>query len=284
MFSLRQVIAVLCLALAPAALDSQSTTAPASRSCEEIESFLLNGKLGTLSPARKGITGVQQSTMEHNGLQHTVYVSTIDDRKTTFQSAQGTELNFRDSWKFNVAGYRLARLLGLNMVPPYVESRVSGKSASFTWGVPNVAMDEVERKRKNIDPPDLAAWNRQMYVVRVFDQLIHNMDRNLTNLLITTDWQIWMIDHGRAFRLHKSLKEVKNLVQCDRRLLARMRELDKPLLQKHLRPYVTDGEIDGLLGRRDRLVAFFEKEVAAKGEAAILYDLDRSSQPCGVGL
>ena len=36
---------------------------------------------------------------------------------------RGTELNFRDTWKFNVAGYELAKMLQLNMVPPYVERR-----------------------------------------------------------------------------------------------------------------------------------------------------------------
>ena len=43
-------------------------------------------------------------------------------------------------------------------------------------------------------------------------------------------------------------------------------------------------EIDGLLARRDKIVAFFDKEIAAKGEAAVLFDLPRSGQPCGVGL
>jgi hypothetical protein len=37
--------------------------------------------------------------------------------RMTYQTAMGTELNFRDTWKFNVAGYKLDRLLGMNMVP-----------------------------------------------------------------------------------------------------------------------------------------------------------------------
>ena len=36
--------------------------------------------------------------------------------------------------------------------------------------------------------------------------------------------------------------------------------------------------------RRDKIVAFFDKEIAAKGEAAVLFELPRSGQPCGVGL
>jgi hypothetical protein len=44
-------------------------------------------------------------------------------------------------------------------------------------------MDEEERI-KNLNAPDLDAWNQEMYVVRVFDQLIFNIDRNLGNLRI----------------------------------------------------------------------------------------------------
>ena len=39
-----------------------------------------------------------------------------------------------------------------------------------------------------------------MWVVRLFDQLIYNTDRNLGNLLIDKDWRLWMIDHTRAFK------------------------------------------------------------------------------------
>jgi len=34
-----------------------------------------------------------------------------------------------------------------------------------------------------------------------------------------------MIDFTRAFRAHKDIAQVKNLVQCDRRLLAKMKEV-----------------------------------------------------------
>ena len=35
---------------------------------------------------------------------------------------------------------------------------------------------------------------------------------------------------------------------------------------------LTDGEIKGVLGRRDKIVKFFDDEVAEKGEAKVLYD------------
>ena len=47
---------------------------------------------------------------------------------------------------------------------------------------------------------------------------------------------------------------------------------------------LTGMEIDGLLARRDKIVKFFEDEVAKKGEGAVLFDLPRVGQPCGEGL
>jgi hypothetical protein len=145
-------------------------------------------------------------------------------------------------------------------------------------------MMEKDRLSRKLQPPDLESWNRQMYTARVFGQLISNSDANLTNFLITSDWQLWMIDFTRAFRAGKDIPNSKDLVQCDRKLLAKLRELNKPLLQQRLKSYINNMEMDALLARRDKIVAFFDQEIAAKGEAIVLFDLPRSGQACGVGL
>jgi hypothetical protein len=93
------------------------------------------------------------------------------------------------------------------------------------------------------------------------------MDRSLPNLEIDKQWRIWMIDHGRSFRLHRTLKAPGDLVQCDRSLLAKLKALDQAALEKELRPYLNREEIRGLLARRDLIVKFFE----GKGES-VLYD------------
>ena len=64
----------------------------------------------------------------------------------------------------------------------------------------------------------------------------------------------------------------KNLVRCDRQLLAALRRLDKPTLTEHLSDYLDKFQIEGLLARRDKIVEYFEKAIAREGESAILYD------------
>ena len=171
----------------------------------------------------------------------------------------GREMNFRDSYKFNIGAYRLARLLGLgDMVPPSVERKILGSTAAVTWWVDDVLIDEGQRGKK-ADPPDKDRWGRQYQIMRVFDQLIYNMDRNVGNILYDKDWRLWMIDHTRAFRLYTTLQDPKLLERCDRQLLANLKKLDSQTLSTELKGFVEAGEIKGLLARRDRIVAFFEK-------------------------
>ena len=159
------------------------------------------------------------------------------------------------------------------MIPISVERKVQGETAAVTWWIDDILMTEGQRKRRKISAPNSDLWNKQMYCLRVFDQLIYNFDRNLGNVPITTDWRIHMIDHTRAFRREKKLKAEKDLVQCDRRLLAAMRGLTYETLESELRPYLSKSEIKGLLARRDLIVEYFDNAVAEKGEQAVLYDL-----------
>ncbi|MGO9256926.1 MAG: hypothetical protein ACLQU1_11575 [Bryobacteraceae bacterium] len=238
---------------------------------EQMEQFLQTAKIVKIKELSVGVTHSRRATLSDGTIQHDAHVQSIDEAKPKFEGALGTEINFRDTWKFNVAAYRLARILDIgDMVPPSVERKVEGTSCAVTWWIDNTMM-EVDRKKKKLEAPDKDSWNREMYVLRVFDQLIYNTDSNLTNLLIDPEWHIWMIDHTRAFRLYTTLLDQKNLVMCDRKLLAKLRTLDAPMLRP-LKPYVGDGEIKGVLGRRDKIVKFFDDQVAQKGEAQILYD------------
>jgi hypothetical protein len=254
-----------------------------SLTCAQMEEFLRLGKIGQQKSIPKGITLPTRAKLEYNGVEHDAAVQTVNIAKPSFQTSKGTELNFKDIWGYNVAGYELAKMLELNMLPPYVERKVGGQPASLSWWV-NDSMMEIDRKNRQMEPPDLDSWNKQMYAVRVWHQLIFDTDPNLTNILIAKDWQIWIIDCTRAFRINKTLRDSKDLVQCDRKLLAKLRTLDKDMLKEKLSRWLTKTEIEALAARADKIVDFFDKEKAAKGEGAVLYDFPRTSQACGTGL
>jgi hypothetical protein len=237
---------------------------------EQQETFLREARIIRTRAAPGGVTGSLRVTLSDGVFTHDAHVQAVDEAKPTFRGERGVELNFRDTWRFNVAAYRLALLLGLDMVPATVERRSQQGPAAFTWWVDDVQMDEATRVKKKIRAPDTLAWNQQLYVVRVFDQLIYNVDRNLENLLITNEWRVWMIDHTRAFRLHRTLRTPGDLQGCDRALLARLEALDEPTLRRELSPWLERGAIDALLARRDVIVALFRQ---APPDA--LFDLKR---------
>ena len=205
----------------------------------EQEQFLKVGKITRAKETSKGVTGSNRVTMTAGGITHEAHVQCIDEAKQSFQTDRGTELNFKDTYKFNIAAYRLARLLGIRNLPVTVERKVQGKTCAVDWWVDDVMMDEAKRVKSKRQAPDIEAWNEQMYLVRVFDQLIFNVDRNLTNLLILNDWEIVMIDHSRSFRLAHTLENPKNLVRCDRTLLQNLRALKRDDAIKALMPYCT---------------------------------------------
>ncbi|MCZ6751327.1 MAG: hypothetical protein O7E51_05795 [Acidobacteria bacterium] len=260
------------LLTAPPSLISQEVDSRVQLSREQQEEFLRTAEIIRIWELSEGITNSHRATLTDGQLTHDAHIQMIDISRKEFKTLQGTELNFRDTYKHNIAAYLLDKALDLGMIPVSVERKVKGRTAALTWWVDDVLMTEKERMRRKIESPDAEQWNRQIYCVRVFDQLIYNTDRNLGNLVITKDWTVWMIDHTRAFRLYKTLRNPKNLVKIDRRLLAALRELTYETLATELQQHLKEWEMEALLARRDRIVEFFEKEIAEKGEKTVLYD------------
>jgi hypothetical protein len=132
-------------------------------------------------------------------------------------------------------------------------------------------MDEGERLQRKIAVPNADAWNRQMYRIRVFDQLVYDTDPNLTNVLIGEDWQVWRVDFTRAFRLFKNVQDTKDLVRCDRNLFAKLQTLDAKEVSQRTKNYLNKDEVQALFERRDKIVAIFQKLISEKGESSVLY-------------
>jgi len=235
--------------------------------------FLLTAKIVAHKNIPRGITHPVQVTLSDGTVTHAAAFSNVDEHVSImhFQSGK-TELNFVDSYKYNVAAYRVAQLLGLDdMMPVTVEREVDHTKGSLAWWVDDVAMDEGDRLKKHAEPPDPAAWNNQMYRMRVFSQLVADTDRNVGNVLITKDWKLWMIDFTRGFRRNKNLLEPKDVTHCDRQLFERLKALNKDDLAKNTKGFLGGSEIDALMARRDELVKLINQLVAEKGEDQVLY-------------
>lgn len=224
------------------------------------EHFLLTADISDMQYAGKGITDSSKATLTEGNISHPAHIQSVDIYMPLFKGKDGSqEQDFKDSWKFNVAAYRLAKLLNLtDMVPVSVSRIVNGKPSSIDWWVDDVLMDERTRVEQKIRPPEMVRWNGQMDTIRIFDQLIYNMDRSEENLLITKTWDVWMIDHTRAFRKWTSLRNPAAITHCKPPLLQALKHLRRADVARDLGPFLTDAEIDGLMARRDLIVSKLE--------------------------
>lgn len=244
---------------------------------EQMEAFLRTAKVIRTRGTEKGITGSVRATLSDGTLTHDAHIQSIDQRKTTFQGRDGLEFNFRDSWQFNIAAYKIDRLLGLQLVPVAVKRSWRGTTSAFSWWVDDVLMDEGERLKQKVLPPNVACWSEQTRLLRMFDQLIENTDRNIGNTLITRRWRLWAIDHTRAFRYSKTLRNPATLTGIDRTVLARLETLDFETVKRAVEGHITDADIRNLLVRRDAMVEHFKK----LGDAALFDRRDPRSGCAG---
>ena len=264
------VLCVILLLPAPANGRGQAGTPSSLDTRDEREAFMSKASILTSAPTDGRPSW--RVTLDDGSRKHDASVVTEDGSGPT-----------RGNYRFNVAAYELDKLLGLNLVPPTVERPVNGRPASVTWWLDDFAMNELDRRRKRIDPPDHDRWDRQVQAVRVFDELISNTYRDTApplylnsvwdNLLITADWTVWITDHTGAFRTRQVLQDPDTLVRCPRSLLGRLRELTRPRLQQTLARYLASQQLDALEVRRGLLVKHFDSQIESRGEGVVLYDL-----------
>ena len=236
------------------------------------EQFLLKGRIAATKDAREGVTLSRIVTFEHNGAKHMGLFKTIDESKPgATKLADGTiDVGFQDSWQTEIAAYQVDLIIGLGLVPATVERRIGTNVGSVQWFV-EYKMKEAERIEKKVSPPDLETWNRTMFKVRLFDQLISNVDRHLKNILVTENFEVRLIDHSRSFRTNRELTRPQDLTRFSKALLEGIQKLEKQDLKKKTGRWLRDDQIDRMLQRRDAILALAKKHIAERGEGNVIY-------------
>lgn len=213
-----------------------------------------------------------------------------DGRRTfgLWKDIDGRDGDVLDCWRYEIAAYRLDRLLGLNMTPVTIERPFKDKPGSLqlwmddTATVKSLGPKIAERTRdRSIE------WNRLAYVQRVFDDLLANEDRNANNILVTLDGRMILIDHSRAFRTAR--RYLRNLVfgpqglmkapdgspylfkTLPRAFVERIRGLDAARIRGTVGTALTEAEIEAVLARKTLVLREVEAMIAKGGENQVLY-------------
>ncbi|OFV86251.1 MAG: hypothetical protein A2V74_07785 [Acidobacteria bacterium RBG_16_70_10] len=180
----------------------------------------------------------------------------------------GLYSGYWESYKSEIAAWEIDKLVGLGMVPPAVERRLQSDLGAVILWVENVKGWSIKEPARG---PDLEAWNRQVSKMKMFDQLIGNIDRNQGNLLYDGEYHLILIDHSRAFTGEKNLNRMAKPTRIDRELWEKMSALTLEQLQPALGRLIGKGEIRAIIERRDRMRRAIEALVAEKGEATVFY-------------
>ncbi len=242
---------------------------------EEAEAFLKNAKVVSIRKLKsKAVTRPRKIELSDGERTYFAVFKTIDDYDPKREFADGqVELQFSDSYEYEIAAYQLDKLLGLGIVPPAVERRIKGEKGALSFWVEG-AMTEWDRLMvKKIHPPDMIAWNHQMYTIRLFLQLIYDTDfNNLNNLLVTPDWKVYSIDASRAFRNYKELQQEEALHHFSRPVLAALQDLNFEELGAKLKKWLSKRQIEAIWARRTLILELAERRIAENGEENVLYD------------
>ena len=103
------LLLTLCLSAGVTAAQAPAAPLVPTLGCAEIETFLKTAKIGRPKDVPVGVTLPSKAPLDDGKMQHDVLIQTVDVSKASYQTRHGTELNFRDAWQFNVAGYELAK-------------------------------------------------------------------------------------------------------------------------------------------------------------------------------
>jgi len=225
---------------------------------DTIEKFLAEGRVDKMEAVPVGVTKPQRATLEPGG---------PASRFAWKALTPGYSKGYMESYKAEIAAYKFDRMLDLHMVPPIVERTIEGKKGAAVLWIENTKGWSVERPPQGPEPK----WSIQLTRMKMFDQLIANIDRNQGNLIYDDDWHLFLIDHSRAFIDKKDLKNMAPLGRVDRQLWAKMQALTLDHLNQGLGDWVGDKEKKALLLRRDKMAEQIKQMVAKRGES-VFYD------------
>lgn len=259
------LLAVFALALSVTTLSGQvAVPAPAPGKCsliwpsleDKFEQQLTDGKILKMEDVPIGVTKPQRAFLD-NGL-------TFAWKPLT----PGFNKGFMESYKAEIAAYKLDRALEMHMVPPIVERIEKNKAGAAVYWIENTRPWSVANPPQGPEPQ----WSMQLTRMKMFDLLIANIDRNQGNLMYDADWHLFLIDHSRAFIDKKDLKNIAPLGRVDRKLWEKMQALTIEDLDRILGKWTGDKEKKALIIRRDLMAKNIAELVKKHGEKFVFYD------------
>ncbi len=182
----------------PRVEDPREWTRPDGMSDAQIEAFLAGAPIVAREELSVGVTKPLRLTLEQGGRRIRAVFKSLDTDPGIERKRWERRFDPADRYVYDVAAYKLDRILGLQMVPVAVLRSIDGTEGVLQYWVEDT-ISETERIQQRREYAGECRYADQHALMNAFDVLIHNVDRNTGNILYDRDWQLWMIDHSRAF-------------------------------------------------------------------------------------
>lgn len=243
---------------------------------EALLDFMRSAEVRFVGKTEKGVNRPRRVELRDPSRTVDGVFRTVDTFKERHRTPSGRVVAFlRDSYRFEVAAYRVDRLLGLRRVPPTVLRTVGGREGSLQLWVHGV-VDEERRRESGHRPAHSLRWLEQAAERRLFDRLIANVDRNLGNSLMETDTEhVWLIDHTRAFAEMSTIERLDSITRCPRSAYQALQSSSEGDLRARLGTVLRPGEFDALIARWREMASHLEDLVKVHGERTVLYESKR---------
>jgi hypothetical protein len=220
---------------------------------------------------------------------YAVYLKQGDvEQKACWKNPSGIPEGFLEGWQYEIAAYRLDKLIGLNMIPPTVERKFEGRRGALSyWATTEYSLLKKEEKKIDFPEEALPRTEKMKYLTRAWDCLVGNEDRTQQNVLYTKDWRTILIDHSRSFRssgeFTRRLMYGKNGIKMSadgrpfifrrlpRSFVDKVKALDFASIKGAVESYLTDKEIEAVLKRKTLLLEEIDEMVRDSGEDKVLY-------------
>lgn len=245
----------------------------------EMETFLLTAEIVRSEPVGEGVTKPYRLYLRKGDVEGRAF----------WKNPKGMMYGFLEGWQYEIAAYRLDKLIGLGMVPVAVEREFQGRKGALSlWAENKYSLLKVADQKIPIPKEAEPGIEKMKWLTRAWDSLIANDDRTQQNVLYTEDWRTILIDHSRAFRSTKEFTK-KLMFGADgikkgqdghpllfRRLprwfYERVKALTRDSVTAAVGGTLTDQEVRSILARRDLLIKEIDAMIRAQGETNVLYD------------
>jgi hypothetical protein len=232
-------------------------TRPGKLTDEEIEKILREGKIVSIEDVGQGVTKPQKVTIKHGEFE----ISGLFKTESTNIKGRGRNdsrklMAIADRWQYEVAAYRIDKIIGLNLVPVTVERTINGTQGSLQFWIDDL-VSELDRETESLSASGWCPLGEQWPLMFIFDALIYNDDRTKQNMTYSgDDWMMFLIDNSRAFRTDRGRpKDIRKVeLKLSSMLSDHLESLNKENLGASVGRLLERSQIQALLKRRDEIV------------------------------